>query len=351
MTDASGGKAPSPDRRPPWIDRGRDWAGWAGPRLKAGVRTTWARLLPVLQRLWAAADGDVPSPPSDETHEHRELSHPIAVAAKGHVFTFTVRAVLTWSITGERPEVPIWYVRHFTPKVIQQLRRTAADCARDFAPHRAGDLEVALQKALTEQDPKQWRYTHGRVTIQCRPEVWWVRHDDRVLETMRPHWDRMIELECEYELYLARARYAEELNRRWMTILDEMVDDPPGREETEAINEELSRARRHMAAEQRAAAEWTAGLMRDRRNFDRIFEPFTAIPIVPHQTAGSARDSSADASKATSSEATAKTTATDATAPKPASTEAAPNATSTESAAPKAVSTERASEPGQDGRR
>ncbi|WP_073836206.1 hypothetical protein [Micromonospora sp. CB01531] len=342
MTDASGGKAPSPDRRPPWIDRGRDWAGWAGPRLKAGVRTTWARLLPALQRLWAAADGDVPSPSSDETHEHRELSYPIVVAAKGHVFTFTVRAVLTWSITGERPEVPIWYVRHFTPKVIQQLRRAAADCARDFAPHRAGDLEAALQKALTGQDPKLWRYTRGRVTVQCRPEVWWVRHDDRVLQTLRPHWDRMIELECEYELYLARARYAEDLNRRWMTILDEMLDDPPGGEEAEAINEELSRARRHMAAEQRAAAQWSAELLRDRRNFDQIFEPFTAIPIVPQQAAGPDRDPSGDAPKATSGDATAKAT----------STEAASKATSSEGTDPKATPAEGTTpERGQDGRR
>ncbi|SBT43622.1 hypothetical protein [Micromonospora narathiwatensis] len=295
MTDASGGKAHSPGRRQRWIDRGREQARRAGPRLLAVVRTLWGHLLPAWRRLQAAAEGEVLSPPLDEVVEYREMAGPITVAAKGHVFTFGVRAVLTWSATGLRTESLTWYARYFLPAVIQRLRRAAADRARDLPPHRAGDLEVALQAAFATEEP--WRYTHGGVTVECRPEVW-VRHDERVRQALRPYWERMIELECQYELYLKRARYAEELNRRWVTIAKEFVDDPAGGEEAKTISEELARARRHMAAERQAAARWSADLMRDRDRQAGIFEPFTAIDIVPQQTSGAAAKPSGSAPKA-----------------------------------------------------
>ncbi|MEU8264594.1 hypothetical protein AB0C02_28750 [Micromonospora sp. NPDC048999] len=303
MSDAPGGQAPSPGRWQQWTDRGREVARVVGPRLWAALRTLWAGLLPLLKKLWAAADGDVLADPPDEglRLEHRERYSPIGVAAKGNVFSFTFRPVLTWSATGLRHEALAWCAGHFRPAVIQRLRRIAADRARDIAPHRADDLAVALQAALDEEPP--WRYEQAGMVVECRPEVWSVWHDDRVREALQPHWDRLVELECEYELYLTRARYAEELNRRWVALLDEVVDDPAGGEEAEAITEELTQARRHMAAEQRAAAEWSAELLRDRRRFDQIFEPFSAIPIVPQQAAGPAGDSSERAPKATSAEA------------------------------------------------
>ncbi|SCF08905.1 hypothetical protein GA0074695_3387 [Micromonospora viridifaciens] len=298
MTDSSGGQATRPARRPPWTDRGREAARETGRQLVAGLRSLWARLLPLLQKLWAAADGDVPPPPVDEglKIEHRERLSPMVVAAKGHVFTFTVHTVLIWSATGLRPAELIWCARQFRPAVIQRLRRLVAEQARDVAPLRAGDLEIALQAALKEQPP--WPFARAGRAVECRPEVWQVRHDDRVRETLRPHWDRLIELECEYELYLTRARYAEELNRRWVTILDEMADGCAGGEEAESFTEELSRARQHMAAEQQAAAQWSAELLRDRRRFDRIFEPFSAIPIVPQQAAGPTGEAAGCAPKA-----------------------------------------------------
>ncbi|MFJ8579995.1 hypothetical protein [Micromonospora sp. NPDC093277] len=283
MTDVSGGKANPPSRRPRWIDRGWEQVRRAGPRLVAARRTLWGHLLPAWRRLQAAAEGEVLSPPSDELVEFRERTGPITVAAKGHMFTFGVRAVLTWSATGLRSETLTWYARYFLPAVIQRLRRAAADRARDLAPHRAGDLEVALQAAFAEEGP--WRYTHGGMTVECRPEVW-VHHDERVRQALRPYWERMIELECQYELYLKRARYAEELNRRWVTIAKEFVDDPAGGEEAKTISEELARARRHMAAERQAAARWSADLMRDRDRQAGLFEPFTAIDIVPQQPSG-----------------------------------------------------------------
>ncbi|MEO3778814.1 hypothetical protein ABGB16_18565 [Micromonospora sp. B11E3] len=289
MSDASGGKA-SPQNRPPrWVDRGRKLARRAGPRVLAALRTSWARLLQLLSRVRRAMEGSRSSPPPEEVFEHREPSGPISVAAKGHVFTFTVRAVLTWSATGLGPDVLIWYARHFMPAAVQRLRRAATERARHVAPHRAGHLEVALQAVLDEQAP--WRYERGGATVECRLEVS-VRHDDRVRQALRPHWERLIELEQQYEFYLKRARYAEQLNRRWVTILDGMVDDPAGGDEARAVREELSRARRHMAAEQRAAARWTGDLLRDRRRFDGIFEPLTAIDVVPPQASGPARGTS-----------------------------------------------------------
>ncbi|MFU8871712.1 hypothetical protein [Micromonospora sp. SL4-19] len=300
MTDESGAKATAPDQRPRWTDRGRERVRQAAPHLLAILRTGWARLLPLLQRLWAAADGDVPAPPPpDDVVEFREVARPISVAAKGHIFTFTVRAGLTWSATGLRPEALTWYARYFMPAVIQRLRRVAADRARELAPHQAGDLEVALQTALGDEGP--WRYAHDGVAVECRPEVW-VSHDERVRRALRPYWDRLIELDCQYELYLKRARYAEQLNRRWVAIMEEFVDDPAGGEQARAVTEELARARRHMAAEQRAAAQWSAELMRDRQRQARIFEPFTAIDIVPKQAPGPAKDAPGRPTETTSAE-------------------------------------------------
>ncbi|GAA2703541.1 hypothetical protein ACFY2R_19685 [Micromonospora olivasterospora] len=299
MTDASSGKASPQDGPPRWVDRGRQLARRAGPRAVTVLRTSWARLLPLLRRVRGAMEGSRASPPPDEIFEHREPSGPISVAAKGHVFTFTVRAVFTWSAAGLGPEALIWYARHFMPAAVQRLRRAAAERARHVAPHRAGQLEAALQAALDEETP--WRYDRAGVTVRCRVEVA-VRHDDRVRQALRPHWERLIELEHQYEFYLKRARYAEQLSRRWMAILDEMVDDPAGGEEARTVDEELSRARRHMAAEQRAAARWTGDLLRDRRRFDGIFEPLTAIDIVPPQASSPARGTSGPAAQATSTE-------------------------------------------------
>lgn len=301
MTDASGGQEPSPYRRPRWTDRARELARTAGPGLVDAVRTGWRRLLPLLRRLQEAAEVDLPAPPpSDEVVEHPEVSGLIRVAAKGHAYTFTVRAVFTWSATGVRQEALIWCAHHFTPAVNKRLWRLAADHAREVEAHQADDLEVALQAALDEEAP--WRYAYRGVSVECRPEVW-VRHDDRVRQALQAHWDRMMQLNRQYEMYLTRARYAEDLNRRWVALLAQMPRNPAGGAEAEAISEEFARAQQHMAAEQRAAAQWSEELLRDREYVRTLFEPFTAIDIIPQQASGADRDAAGGGGAGTTSQA------------------------------------------------
>ncbi|MCM0676895.1 hypothetical protein NCC78_19705 [Micromonospora phytophila] len=281
MTEASGGEPTSerPDRR--WVDRGPD----LGAQVSEGFKTLWKYLAAAAGRLNAAAAADPLSPPPDELVERQDVSGPIVVPAQGYVFGFTVLATLTWSSKGVRPEILSWYAHHFMSEAIQRVRDAAAQEARKLPAHRGGELEVALQRALTEQDPALWSYKRGTVHVKCRPQVS-VRLEGRVRQLLQPHWERLIELECQNDLYTRRAQYAERLNRRWVAIMDEFVDHPAPDEAAQAIKEELDRARQHMMAEQKAAAQWSEDLLRERRRHEGIFEPFTAIEIIQQRSQG-----------------------------------------------------------------
>ncbi|MEU7754903.1 hypothetical protein [Micromonospora sp. NPDC049171] len=101
------------------------------------------------------------------------------------MYSFYVRATFSWSSpVSLRAEVLSSYVQYFQPTAIQRLTRLAADAARDLPPHRAGDLEVALQQALAE-DPL-WHYQRGDIMLTCRPDVA-VRLDERIMPALQPH--------------------------------------------------------------------------------------------------------------------------------------------------------------------
>ncbi|MGN9811520.1 hypothetical protein ACTMSW_19460 [Micromonospora sp. BQ11] len=286
MTDAA--EPPPPKRHQLWIDRGRTAARATG----AGA----LKALTFLRRQLAAAVGKVqaaqtsPAPPEELT-ERREVGNPITVPAQGHVFTFTVHAAFTWSAQGVRPDVLAWYARYFTPQAVERLTHLATERSRSTPPARAADLEVALQRALRSQDP--WRYERGDVVLTCRPDAW-VRLDERVRRTLQPYWERRVRLECQYEEYLRRARYAEQLTRRWASILDE-VADAPGGAGSATVDEEHRRAREHVRAEERSAAKWTAELLRQRRSHQDLFEPLTDADVLPRQPSPRPSDTSSAA--------------------------------------------------------
>ncbi|ABP54982.1 hypothetical protein [Salinispora tropica] len=237
-------------------------------RLTPTARRLAARLTPATRRLWrwlltvartvdtAAKQGPAPPPPQDPI-ERREPAGPITVFARGYVFTFTIRADLTWRSQGLRPDQLAWYAHYFLPPVTQRLTGIAADLARSVAPHRAGELEAQLQRKLAQQEP--WSFERGGQTVTCRPEAW-VQLDERVRQTLQPYWERVIALDCRHEELLRRARYAEQLNRRWSAILADLPDaDVP-----ETVRDGLTRARERTLSEQRAAARWSGELLRQR---------------------------------------------------------------------------------------
>lgn len=241
----------------------------AATQLISVARRLAARLAPATQRLWrwlvtvarmvdtAAKQGPAPPPPQDPI-ERREPTGPITVFARGYVFTFTVRADLTWRSQGLRPDQLAWYAHYFLPPATQRLTSIAADLARTVAPHRAGELEAQLQRKLAQQEP--WSFERGGQTVTCRPTAW-VQLDERVRQALQPYWERVIALDCRHEELLRHARYAEQLNRRWSAILADLPDAGL----SEAVREELARARERILSEQRAAARWSGELLRQRR--------------------------------------------------------------------------------------
>lgn len=277
MTDAPDGRPrpDAPDGRPrptdQWQHRGirglivardasvRGWRWWA---------RNWDRLVAALQDEAPVGSAAAPSP-SGPLVEQREAPRLIAVPSRGYVYSFYVRATFAWSSPASmRAEVLSWYVQYFQPNAIQRLTRLAADAARNLPPHRAGDLEVALQQALAE-DPL-WHYQRGDIAITCRPDAA-VRLDERILPALQPHVDRLVKLEYQFEEQLRRARYAEELSRRWVAILSDDADD-----------QDVADARNQMLTAQKEAARWVAELL--RRHTEHPADSASPPPLPPRQT-------------------------------------------------------------------
>ncbi|MFG1841545.1 hypothetical protein ACGFH8_24350 [Micromonospora sp. NPDC049175] len=236
----------------------RGWRWWA---------RTWDRLVAALQDEAPVGSAADPSP-SGPLVEQRDAPRLITVPARGYVYSFHIRATFAWSSpVSLRSEVLSWYVQYFQPTAVQRLTRLAADAARDLPPHRAGDLEVALQQALAD-DP-EWTYQRGDVVITCRPDAA-VRLDERIMPALQPHVDRMLKLEYQFDEQLRRARYAEELSRQWTTILSAHGED-----------QDIADARDHLLDTQREAARWITDLL--HHHADPPSAPLTPTPTPPHQ--------------------------------------------------------------------
>ncbi|MFG2049063.1 hypothetical protein ACGFIW_16740 [Micromonospora sp. NPDC048935] len=247
MTDAPDGRPRPADQ---WRHRGirglfvardvsvRGWRWWA---------RSWDRLVAALQDEAPVNSAAAPTP-SGPLVEQRDAPRLIVVPARGYVYSFSIRATFAWSSpVSLRSEVLSWYVQYFQPTAVQRLTRLAADAARDLPPHRAGDLEVALQQALA--DEPEWTYQRGDIVITCRPDAA-VRLDDRIMPALQAHVDRMVTLEYQFDEQLRKARYAEELSRQWTTILGAHAED-----------RDVADARDQMLTAQKEAARWVTELL------------------------------------------------------------------------------------------
>lgn len=290
MTDGSSGKPTPEERQRRGVDRGREVAGevartaarWSRTLWK-WLRALWGRLFPVVKKMLSEVDTSTPLP--KEGIERRNASDTIEVRAQGHIFTFTVRAIFTWSSTKLSPEQLRWYADYYRTHATDRLRALATERAKAFPPDRAGDLEAALRQAVA--DGKLWPPFGGEaLSITCRPEVW-VRLDQRVRAILLPYWEQLIDLECQNKLNTRRAEYAERLNRRWMTIMDEAVDHLATSDAAQAINEEALRVKQRLIAEQQANEEWREGLRRDAKRLGDFYDFLNAVDIVsqrsPHE--------------------------------------------------------------------
>lgn len=152
-------------------------------------------------------------------------SSPIALAAKGDAFDFSVRPSLTWRAQRMTRQQFEHLVDAYTPNAIHALRARTERVARSFEPHRSHALEQELNTLLSAKD---WVMGAAGVRLICRPEVI-VLPDPRVRESLQPYWRRRFEMQSEHELAMRRAELTRERTEAWSRVMKSLEKDPRNR--------------------------------------------------------------------------------------------------------------------------
>jgi hypothetical protein len=183
------------------------------------------------------------------------------VPASGYIFTFQVHATFHWTANDLYQEQFGGLIEHFQPYAVRRLTAIAAGLSRRHEPHRAREFEVELQKALDEIG--EWRYSRGPVTVFTRPHVW-VELEERVKQAVRPYREELIKLDCEHDVQMKRAEYAERLSKHWTTILADLAGSPFADGAAEMTEKEFADVVRRIVVDRKAAAEKVEELLRKR---------------------------------------------------------------------------------------
>ena len=128
---------------------------------------------------------------------------------------------------------------------------------------------MELQKEL--DDNGVWRFSWHGLSLTCRPYVW-VELEDQVKQTVRPYWEQLIKLDCEHDVQMRRAEYAERLSKQWATILTGLMGSPVADGAAEMTEKDLAEVVRKIVAEQKAAAEKLEDLMTKKADGGDTFE-------------------------------------------------------------------------------
>jgi hypothetical protein len=152
-------------------------------------------------------------------------------------------------------------VDRFLPYSVRHLTAIAARLSRQHEAHRAREYEVELQKALEELG--EWKYSRGGYSISVRPYVW-VQLEDRVKQAVMPYWEELIKLDCEHDVQIKRAEYADRLSKQWTTILTDLAGSPFADAAAEMTEKEFADVVRKIVADRKAAAEKVDELLRKR---------------------------------------------------------------------------------------
>jgi hypothetical protein len=210
-----------------------------------------------------------PPPPPGRINGRRSLQTPLVVPASGYVFTFRVHATFLWSSDGLYQDELTSCMDALLPYATRRLKAIAAQFARRHPPHRARELEVELQNELKETAP--WRFQWRGMSLTCRPHVW-VELEDRVKQAVQPYWEQLIKLDCEHDVQMQRAQYAERLSKHWAAILTDLMASPVADGAAEMTEKELADVVRRIVAEQRAAAEKLEDLMTKKADSADAFD-------------------------------------------------------------------------------
>jgi hypothetical protein len=152
----------------------------------------------------------------------RRTSSPIALAARGDAFDFSVRPTLTWyaqRMTHARFED---LIDTYMPAALHAVRARTEGVARSYEPHRSHDLERELNAQLSAKD---WSLGPPSERLICRPEVF-VLPDPRVREGLQPYWQRRIEMQTDHELAMRRAELTRERTQAWSRVMATLETDP-----------------------------------------------------------------------------------------------------------------------------
>ncbi|MDG4827578.1 hypothetical protein O7635_37530 [Asanoa sp. WMMD1127] len=203
----------------------------------------------------------IPPPPPDTVKVRRQSATPIIVAASGHVFSFNVHATFIWTGHRMHREELSEVAQRLTPFAVRKLTALSAARARQYPAHHARELEIELQDALDGSG--EWPYVLDEVRVTCRPYVW-VEIEDRVKEAIRPYREKLIQLDCDHDVQMRRAAYAEALSRQWRTVLTELLDDPLADGAAKLTETELANVVSEIVAERKEIAARLQKLLEDR---------------------------------------------------------------------------------------
>lgn len=218
-----------------------------------------------------------PLPPPGRLTERRDAQTPIIVPARGYVFTFRVHATFIWSSEGIPREILSGSAQYFMPYAIRALARLAATRARNVVAHRARELEVELQRAITDSGP--WRYERYGARVTCQPYIW-VELDEGVKQAIKPYWEQLIKLDCEYDVDVKRAQHVDRMSRQWLTILEKLVDNPVASGAAKMTNESLAAVVRDLIAEQNATAQRLEDLLAERLRHGDAYEQAASFDLL-----------------------------------------------------------------------
>ncbi|GIJ79347.1 hypothetical protein SAMN05443287_101915 [Micromonospora phaseoli] len=175
------------------------------------------------RRWWHSVFPPAPAPPVAAPVRvtfRQDVPQPLLVPAKGDAFDFSLHTVYLWTAPNMSFEDLRLRAEALLPWAGGIVRERAVDLAREHEPHRAYDLERALNNLLMHQRwPQDANLPQFGVHLRVRP-------DERVRERLRPYWEERIKLECDHELHKIRARQADDLTRQWGAVLRSLEDDP-----------------------------------------------------------------------------------------------------------------------------
>ena len=232
------------------------WARTASHRQKLG------RLLRrVIEALGESAPvSGVTSPvPAGPLTERLDTLAPIRVSGQGRAFNFHIHARCVWSSENLRRESLVSYAHFYMPEATRRLTQLAARHAGSFAASRAPELEVALQRALSETGP--WRYERGDKVVTCQPHVW-VDVDERVRKVVLPYWEKLVKLDCEFDIDQRQAEYDTRLGRQRTTGADNPAGGTAAGGAAQPTSEHLTSEMRRLVVELTAVVQRLEDLLR-----------------------------------------------------------------------------------------